>query len=77
MGRVNRDKDSSEGVLAWLDGYPNGSVLYVCFGSQKLLKRVQMEALALGLERSEGADAVPDSAELAQTIAKSLSGNTV
>ncbi|KAL7260824.1 hypothetical protein ACSBR1_006482 [Camellia fascicularis] len=52
MGRVNRDKDSSEGVLAWLDGCPDGSVLYVCFGSQKLLKRDQMEALALGLERS-------------------------
>jgi hypothetical protein len=27
-------------------------VLYVCFGSQKLLKREQMEALAFGLERS-------------------------
>ncbi|CAL5344831.1 unnamed protein product [Camellia sinensis] len=50
MGRVNPDKDSGDGVLTWLDGCPDGSVLYVCFGSQKLLKRDQMEALAAGLE---------------------------
>ncbi|KAI6676928.1 hypothetical protein NL676_037724 [Syzygium grande] len=39
-------------VLGWLDGCPDGSVLYVCFGSQKLMAREQMEALASGLERS-------------------------
>ncbi|KAK3421796.1 hypothetical protein EUGRSUZ_G02415 [Eucalyptus grandis] len=39
-------------VLGWLDGCPDGSVLYVCFGSQKLMSREQMEALASGLERS-------------------------
>ncbi|KAJ7953972.1 UDP-glycosyltransferase [Quillaja saponaria] len=39
-------------VLTWLDGCPDGSVLYVCFGSQKLLNREQMEGLANGLERS-------------------------
>ncbi|KAE9454475.1 hypothetical protein C3L33_13637, partial [Rhododendron williamsianum] len=52
MGRVNADQISGGGVLSWLDGCPDGSVLYVCFGSQKLLKRDQMEALASGLERS-------------------------
>ncbi|XP_058193561.1 UDP-glycosyltransferase 89A2-like [Rhododendron vialii] len=52
MGRVNPDQNSCGGVLSWLDGCPDGSVVYVCFGSQKLLKRDQMEALASGLERS-------------------------
>lgn len=46
-------KKESE-VLRWLDEIDEeGSVLYVCFGSQKLLRKEQMEALALGLERSE------------------------
>ncbi|KAJ0235117.1 UDP-glycosyltransferase 89A2 [Hirschfeldia incana] len=39
-------------LLSWLDGSPNGSVLYVCFGSQKALTEDQCHALALGLERS-------------------------
>ncbi|KAK3421793.1 hypothetical protein EUGRSUZ_G02410, partial [Eucalyptus grandis] len=39
-------------VLGWLDGCPDGSVLYVCFGSQKLMAQEQMDALASGLERS-------------------------
>ncbi|KAL6983282.1 hypothetical protein U1Q18_016672 [Sarracenia purpurea var. burkii] len=52
MGRENPDKESGDEVLAWLDGFPDGSVLYVCFGSQKLLKKDQMEALASALERS-------------------------
>lgn len=39
-------------VTKWLDGCPHGSVVYVCFGSQKALKRDQMEALASGLEKS-------------------------
>ncbi|XP_015895260.3 UDP-glycosyltransferase 89A2 [Ziziphus jujuba] len=39
-------------VLSWLEGCADGSVLYVCFGSQKLLKRKQMEALASALEQS-------------------------
>ncbi|XP_073131525.1 flavonol 3-O-glucosyltransferase UGT89B1-like [Henckelia pumila] len=43
---------TSDGVLSWLDEFEDGSVLYVCFGSQKLLKKSQMEALASGLERS-------------------------
>lgn len=38
--------------LKWLDGCPDGSVLYVCFGSQKPLRSEQMEALASGLEVS-------------------------
>lgn len=51
--RVNPYPDTNNSVFNFLDGCPNGSVLYVCFGSQKLLKREQMEALASGLERSD------------------------
>ncbi|KAJ6357025.1 hypothetical protein OIU78_005006 [Salix suchowensis] len=43
---------SSGNVFEWLDGCPDGSVLYVCFGSQKLLNKKQMKALADGLEKS-------------------------
>ncbi|KAI3730282.1 hypothetical protein L1987_61451 [Smallanthus sonchifolius] len=39
-------------VLTWLDGRPDGSVVYVCFGSQKFLTSDQMEGLAIGLEDS-------------------------
>ncbi|KAI9170355.1 hypothetical protein LWI28_026739 [Acer negundo] len=44
---------SNDYTSEWLDKCPDGSVLYVCFGSQKLLNREQMEALALGLEKSQ------------------------
>ncbi|KAH6762961.1 UDP-Glycosyltransferase superfamily protein [Perilla frutescens var. hirtella] len=44
--------DSDDGVISWLDGCEDGSVLYVCFGSQKWLKSAQAEALAIGLETS-------------------------
>ncbi|XP_076895941.1 UDP-glycosyltransferase 89A2-like [Bidens hawaiensis] len=39
-------------VVRWLDGKPNGSVVYACFGSQKFLTSEQMEALVVGLEDS-------------------------
>lgn len=52
--RANDTKsDSDDGdVISWLDKCEDGSVLYVCFGSQKLLTSAQAEALATGLERS-------------------------
>lgn len=50
MGRGKTDSDL--GVLTWLDQCPDGSVVYVGFGSQKMLKTPQIEALAHGLERS-------------------------
>lgn len=50
--RGNPVTDSSGNVFKWLDGCPDESVLYVCFGSQKLLNKKQMEALADGLEKS-------------------------
>ncbi|XP_015895252.2 UDP-glycosyltransferase 89A2 isoform X2 [Ziziphus jujuba] len=52
LDRAKLDENSGSNVLDWLDGCPDGSVVYVCFGSQKLLTREQMEALASGLEQS-------------------------
>ncbi|GAB4829003.1 hypothetical protein Ancab_018660 [Ancistrocladus abbreviatus] len=52
LNQVNPDSENKHSVLRWLDDCPDMSVLYVCFGSQKLLTRPQMEALALGLDRS-------------------------
>ncbi|KAK4260953.1 hypothetical protein QN277_004011 [Acacia crassicarpa] len=51
--QANQYLEQHSDLFKWLDGCPDGSVLYVCFGSQILLKREQMEALASGLERSE------------------------
>ncbi|XP_028761894.1 UDP-glycosyltransferase 89A2-like [Neltuma alba] len=50
--QANQYPDEHSDLFNWLDGCPDGSVLYVCFGSQKFLKREQMAALAAGLERS-------------------------
>lgn len=51
--RAETGPDGESEVLRWLDRCEEeGSVLYVCFGSQKLLRKEQMEALAFGLERS-------------------------
>uniref|UniRef100_A0A0E0KW12 Glycosyltransferase n=1 Tax=Oryza punctata TaxID=4537 RepID=A0A0E0KW12_ORYPU len=39
-------------LSAWLDAFPEGSVLYVCFGSQTVLTPAMAAALAEALERS-------------------------
>ncbi|XVF43302.1 hypothetical protein PTKIN_Ptkin02bG0029300 [Pterospermum kingtungense] len=51
-GNSGSGSDCNDQVMTWLDGCPDGSVVYVCFGSQKLLRKEQMEALANGLEKS-------------------------
>lgn len=51
VGTVNRTS-SCPLLLSWLDGCPERSVLYICFGSQKALTKEQCDALALGLEKS-------------------------
>ncbi|XP_042513694.1 UDP-glycosyltransferase 89B2-like [Macadamia integrifolia] len=43
---------SAGGVISWLDNREDNSVVYVCFGSQAVLTNEQMEAMAVGLERS-------------------------
>ncbi|KAI3871181.1 hypothetical protein MKW98_015081 [Papaver atlanticum] len=53
----NRGRPSStciEQVMSWLDSCAENqqSVLYVCFGSQIVLNRKQIEALSVGLEQS-------------------------
>ncbi|KAL2546587.1 UDP-glycosyltransferase 89A2 [Forsythia ovata] len=51
--QMNVKSDSINGeVFSYLDGCPDESVLYICFGSQKVLKKAQMEALANALEQS-------------------------
>lgn len=51
-GSISSSSVSHDSLWAWLDGCADGSVLYVCFGSQVLLKSAQVEALANGLEGS-------------------------
>ncbi|KAF3431646.1 hypothetical protein FNV43_RR26377 [Rhamnella rubrinervis] len=53
LDRGNSNSGTDTEILAWLNGCPDGSVVYVCFGSQKLLSKQQMEALAAGLEQSK------------------------
>ncbi|KAF6169108.1 hypothetical protein GIB67_038605 [Kingdonia uniflora] len=59
---VKGDNDAERGgsnsviasdITAWLDGCPDHSVVYVCFGSQAVLSNKQIEELASGLELSE------------------------
>lgn len=52
MTRGQTESGSGSDVVQWLDEKPDGSVLYVCFGSQVFLTRDQIEALAIGLEES-------------------------
>ncbi|KFK35871.1 hypothetical protein AALP_AA4G047700 [Arabis alpina] len=53
ISKGNPDSDvDTKALMSWLDGCLNGSVLYICFGSQKVLSKDQCDALALGLENS-------------------------
>lgn len=42
----------AEELLSWLDGKEEGSVVYVCFGSQATLSQAQVDAVEAALERS-------------------------
>ncbi|KAL5725723.1 hypothetical protein ACHQM5_008839 [Ranunculus cassubicifolius] len=50
--RGGSTSDTAVDIFSWLDNCDDGSVVYVCFGSQVLLTYPQMEALAKGLEES-------------------------
>ncbi|KAJ0939560.1 putative UDP-glucuronosyl/UDP-glucosyltransferase [Helianthus annuus] len=49
---LERGGSSSSNVLSWLDTCGDRMVVYVCFGSQLVLTNEQMEAVAVGLEKS-------------------------
>ncbi|PKU85504.1 flavonol 3-O-glucosyltransferase UGT89B1 [Dendrobium catenatum] len=51
---VERKTDAviKEKVLTWLDGFPEGSVVYVCFGSQVVPPPQQAAAISAALELS-------------------------
>lgn len=46
------DAAAKEKVMTWLNYFPEGSVVYVCFGSQAVLSPVQTAALSAALELS-------------------------
>lgn len=50
--RTDSEVDGSE-CLSWLDRQPEGSVLFISFGSGGTLSQEQLDELALGLEMSE------------------------
>ncbi|CAN1795012.1 UDP-glycosyltransferase 89A2 [Linum perenne] len=52
LGTESKPESIDSNLVEWLDRCPDGSVLYVAFGSQKLMSKEQMEALASGLEKS-------------------------
>ncbi|KAG9134301.1 hypothetical protein Leryth_020038 [Lithospermum erythrorhizon] len=55
LGPITRGGSSvvmADDLCSWLDTCQDGTVLYVSFGSQLVLTNRQMEAVALGLERS-------------------------
>ncbi|KAG9440293.1 hypothetical protein H6P81_020458 [Aristolochia fimbriata] len=49
---VLEERDPSHPCIAWLDGQPPGSVVFLCFGSMGTLPEPQVREIALGLERS-------------------------
>ncbi|GMH26718.1 hypothetical protein Nepgr_028561 [Nepenthes gracilis] len=49
---LEKGSSGSDLCLRWLDDQPNGSVLYVSFGSGGTLSRDQIKELAFGLEES-------------------------
>ncbi|KAI3750187.1 hypothetical protein L2E82_20816 [Cichorium intybus] len=47
------DATRPEKYIEWLDSHPQGSVLYISFGSQNTISETQMMELAKGLEESK------------------------
>ncbi|CAN6466142.1 unnamed protein product [Victoria cruziana] len=50
--RGGKSSVAPERIVQWLDSKPDGTVVYVCFGSQAVLSNLQMERLGNGLESS-------------------------
>ncbi|KAI3980430.1 hypothetical protein MKX01_038602 [Papaver californicum] len=50
--RGGATSEQSGDIFSWLDTCDDHSVVYICFGSQAVLDNKQMEALAVGLDKS-------------------------
>ncbi|MCL7021469.1 hypothetical protein MKW94_005416 [Papaver nudicaule] len=50
--RGGTNSDEANDIIPWLDTCEDHSVVYICFGSQAVLNNAQLEALAVGLEKS-------------------------
>ncbi|RZC94231.1 hypothetical protein C5167_021477 [Papaver somniferum] len=50
--RGGTNSEQSSDIIPWLDTCDDHSVVYICFGSQVVLNNNQMEAVAVGLEKS-------------------------
>ncbi|KAI3833033.1 hypothetical protein MKX03_021311 [Papaver bracteatum] len=51
-GGATSEQAGGGDIFSWLDTCDDHSVVYICFGSQAVLDNTQMEALAVGLEKS-------------------------
>ncbi|KAK6942503.1 UDP-glucuronosyl/UDP-glucosyltransferase [Dillenia turbinata] len=50
---IDEEVEKKHECLVWLDEQPNGSVLFLCFGSRGSFSKAQVREIAIGLERSE------------------------
>ncbi|KAG8387079.1 hypothetical protein BUALT_Bualt03G0216000 [Buddleja alternifolia] len=49
---VDQTKHKYEEIIAWLDGQPDSSVVFLCFGSSGCFEGDQVKEIAVALERS-------------------------
>ncbi|XP_010913294.1 malvidin galactosylase UGT88C3 [Elaeis guineensis] len=47
------EQEEGHECITWLDGQPQGSVVFLCFGSMGFFNREQVVEIAVGLERSQ------------------------
>ncbi|KAK6937997.1 UDP-glucuronosyl/UDP-glucosyltransferase [Dillenia turbinata] len=50
---IDKEVEKRHECLVWLDSQPNGSVLFLCFGSRGSFSEAQVREIAIGLERKE------------------------
>lgn len=53
VSAAGKQLEGGHECIQWLDGQPEGSVVFLCFGSMGCFEREQVGEIALGLERSQ------------------------